>query len=63
MLDTRSEETNEFPLVLATGHEAMRGVDYRAEKTGIILLVAQSFSNVREADQGLKRVGRFGDAC
>ena len=41
----------------------MRGVDYRAPGTGITLVVAKSFSNVRDADQGLKRVGRFKDAC
>ena len=41
----------------------MRGVDYRAPETGITLVVAKSFTNVREADQGLKRVGRFKDAC
>ncbi len=58
LLDARISETNLYNLVIATQLEAMRGVDYRAEVTGITLLVAQSFPNIREADQGLKRVGR-----
>ena len=60
-LDTKSE--GEFRLVVATEDEAMRGINYRAPLNGISLLVAKSFENVREADQGMKRVGRFGDPC
>ncbi len=41
----------------------MRGIDYRAPKVGITQIVAKSFENFREADQGLKRVGRQGDPC
>lgn len=41
----------------------MRGIDYRAPQTGITLLIGKSFINAREADQGLKRVGRHKDAC
>jgi hypothetical protein len=41
----------------------MRGVDYRAGTTGITLVVAQSFSNDREAIQALARVGRYDEPC
>jgi hypothetical protein len=41
----------------------MRGLDYRAPKLGITLIIAKSFSNKREALQGDERVGRFGDPC
>ena len=41
----------------------MRGIDYRAPVNGITLIVAKSFENSREADQGLKRVGRQNDPC
>ncbi len=58
LLDARNSETNQYNLVIATQLEAMRGVDYRSKLTGITLLLAQSFPNIREADQGLKRVGR-----
>jgi hypothetical protein len=48
-----------YRLIVATTPEAMRGVDYRAKT--IALLVGKSFANAREADQGLKRVGRRTD--
>ena len=41
----------------------MRGVDYRAPRTGITLLVTRPFYNFRDAEQALLRVGRFGDKC
>ena len=41
----------------------MRGINYRAPSYGITLIVAKSFENAREADQGLKRVGRQDDPC
>lgn len=52
-----------YKLVVATTTEAMRGIDYRAPQTGITLIVGKSFNNIREADQGLKRVGRYKDYC
>jgi hypothetical protein len=54
-----------FRLLIATdaSPSAMRGLDFRAPAGSITLLVAASFPNVREASQGLYRVGRFGDAC
>ena len=56
-LDERVDDC--YTLVVATTPEAMRGVDYRAKT--IALLVGKSFANAREADQGLKRVGRRSD--
>jgi hypothetical protein len=50
-----------FNLAVATDPDAMRGVDYRADE--IALLIGKSFGNARDADQGLKRVGRKGDRC
>ena len=41
----------------------MRGVDYRSDIQGIVLVVDKSFETRRDALQGLTRVGRFGDEC
>lgn len=41
----------------------MRGIDYRASTLGISLIITMPFANTREAQQGLNRVGRFGDPC
>ncbi len=41
----------------------MRGTDFRAPLKGLSLIVAKSFECQRDADQGLARVGRFGDKC
>ncbi len=60
-LAKRNSATQEYNLVVATHPEAMRGVDYRSPVIGITLLVGKSFANSREADQGLKRVGRLKD--
>ncbi len=62
-LDKREGEGSTFLLVIATQEESMRGIDYRAPLNGITLIVAKSFENSREADQGLKRVGRQNDPC
>ena len=61
-LDKRDENAA-FRLVVATEEEAMRGIDYRSPQYGITLIVTKSFENAREADQGLKRVGRQDDPC
>ena len=47
-------------LVAATDEE-MRGVDLRSPIKGVTLVIAQSFSCQRNADQGLMRVCRYGD--
>ena len=39
----------------------MRGVDYRSDGKGLVLVIGKSFSTARDAEQGLARVGRFGD--
>lgn len=60
-LDGKTAES--YPLVVATKVDSMRGIDYRAASTGITLLLLASFSNQREANQGLNRVGRYADYC
>jgi len=50
-------------VVVAETQFGMRGIDYRCQKTEITLVIAQAFENIREAMQGLSRVGRFGDSC
>jgi hypothetical protein len=59
-LDQRADN-GKYNLLIATDHFAMRGLDYRAPILGVTLILAASFANKREALQGLKRVGRFGD--
>jgi hypothetical protein len=62
-LDGQAMPLFRYQLVVATEQFAMRGFDYRAESVGITLIIAKSFTNEREAIQGLNRVGRFGDQC
>jgi hypothetical protein len=50
-----------FPLIVVTTQFGMRGIDYRASTLGITLFNYASYDNMREAMQGLCRVGRFGD--
>lgn len=50
-------------LILATTEEEMRGVNLRAPMKGVKLVIAKPFSCQRNADQGLMRVGRYGDPC
>lgn len=52
-----------FPIVVTSKAWAMRGVDYRAKEFGIYLVINQGFETQRDCDQGLARVGRFGDKC
>lgn len=52
---------NKYPLLIATKAELMRAIDYRAPNLGIALVLCKPFSNEREAQQGLGRVGRNGD--
>ena len=50
-------------LILATTEEEMRGIDLRAPEKGVTLVISTPFSCQRNADQGLLRVGRYGDPC
>ena len=50
-------------LILATTEVEMRGFDLRAPMKGVTLVIAKSFSCQRNADQGMMRVGRYGDPC
>ena len=50
--------------VLITSKTAcMRGFDYLGKERGITLIIDSSFESLREASQGLARVGRFGEKC
>jgi hypothetical protein len=47
-LDQRAS-TSKFHLIVVTTPFPMRGIDYRAPKSGITLIIAKSFTNKREA--------------
>ena len=55
------DEQKNYPIVLVRDEEMMRGVDYRSDGKGLVLVIGKSFSTARDAAQGLARVGRFGD--
>ena len=46
---------------MATIEVEMRGIDLRAPVKGVTLVMNKGFSCQRNADQGLMRVGRYGD--
>lgn len=58
-----AETVEHYPVVLTAEDWAMRGMDFRAVKLGICLIVDKGFETQRDADQGLARVGRFKDRC
>ena len=60
-LDTLTE--GQFCILLLTEKIYMRGVDYRAPRLGLDLIIARSFDNALDQEQGLHRVGRHGDPC
>ena len=41
----------------------MRGLDYRAQKNSISLVIAKSFVTERDFQQAMVRVGRQNDKC
>jgi hypothetical protein len=43
--------------------EVMQGFDFRSQKIGMILCIAKSFASMRDANQGMGREGRFGEAA
>jgi hypothetical protein len=55
------DESRNYPIVLVSDEAMMRGVDYRSDGKGLMLVIGKSFSTARDAEQGLARVGRFGD--
>jgi len=58
----RPAANGDFPLLVATdGQLTMRGLNYRAKRNGILLLVQAPFAHQRAADQAAYRVGRNND--
>lgn len=45
--------------MIATNEESIRGVDFRAPSTGIVLVCGLTFSHARNYMQAMGRVGRF----
>ena len=60
-LHNLNDESRNYPVVLVSDEAMMRGVDYRSDGKGLMLVIGKSFSTARDAEQGLARVGRFGD--
>ena len=50
-----------YPIVIVADEAMMRGVDYRSDDKGLLLVIRKTFTTNRDAEQGLARVGRFGD--
>ena len=46
-----------YPLLVTSDPEVMRGYDFRSQKVGMILCIAKSFASMRDANQGMGRVG------
>jgi len=59
----RQLDQTPYKLLVSLTQFGMRGIDYRSKSNPLFLVVAQQFSCVREALQGVARVGRFGDPC
>jgi hypothetical protein len=55
------DDERKYPIVLVSEEAMMRGLDYRSDGKGLVLVIGKSFSTARDAEQGLARVGRFGD--
>ena len=62
-LEKLKDELGNYPVVIVHSEEMMRGVDYRSDSKGMLLVIQKSFKTSRDALQGLARVGRFGDEC
>ena len=52
-----------YPLLVTSDPEVMRGYDFRSQKVGMILCIAKSFASMRDANQGMVCVGRFGESA
>ena len=61
-LHTQIDANGNYPIVIVADEAMMRGVDYRSDGKGLLLVINKTFTTNRDAEQGLARVGRFGDA-
>jgi len=52
-----------YPLLVTSDPDVMRGYDFRSQRVGMILCIAKSFASMRDANQGMGRVGRFGESA
>ena len=52
-----------YPLLVTSDPEVMRGYDFRSQKVGMILCIAKSFASMRDANQGMGRVGQLGESA
>ena len=57
------DNNGNYPIVIVADEAMMRGVDYRSDGKGLLLVIQKTFTTNRDAEQGLARVGRFGDVC
>jgi len=57
------EDDGEYKVFAAAEESSMRGLDFRAPRLGMVLIVNAPFSSPRDRSQGLSRVGRFSDKC
>jgi len=61
--DLDTKDRHQFPIIVTSKARAMRGLDYRAKKFKICLVVDYGFESQRDCDQGLAQVGRLGNKC
>jgi len=59
----KKEADGGFKVFATASEKSMRGLDFRAPKAKMMLVVAAPFSTPRDFNQGMSRVGRFGDKC
>jgi len=57
------EDDGEYKVFAAAEESSMRGLDFRAPRLGMVLIVNAAFSSPRDRSQGLSRAGRFSDRC
>jgi|688.fasta_scaffold37673_4 hypothetical protein len=63
LVNLQNKSDKLFNLIVACEPKTMRGSDFRSKDVGITLIVAKSFNSNNDLQQGLGRVGRFGDKC
>ena len=52
-----------YPLLVTSDPEVIRGYDFHSQKVGMIFCIAKSFASMRDANQGMGRVERFGESA